>query len=337
MKPRKKINLIIFFLLLRSNYVEVTAADQVILDGIDVPQGLPFLFKNGVYYLLENMVETKFIAISDNIVIDGNGYTIQGDLTSDSVGIEITGSTNVTIRNFKISSFENGIHIDESTDNKIYNNTFLDNEYAIVAERDSGYNVLFMNNFIEQEVRISSQNTWYNGFTGNYWSDIDKEDIYYGPYQSEVGSDGIVDRPFYIDEYNIDNYPLMEPLQSINHKSIDEIVGPIISYKLIIVTDGLGTTDPPPGVHVFNENEVVNVTALPENGWEFEQWILDETQVIQNISYTVLMNNPRRILAEFKEIPVEEELVEPNLLIVFGILISIIAIWYFIKMIRMNK
>ena len=58
-----------------------------------------------------------------------------------------------------------------------------------------------------------SANNWDYGYPsgGNYWSDYNGTDVYSGPYQNETGSDGKGDTPYSIDEYNVDDYPLMTP------------------------------------------------------------------------------------------------------------------------------
>jgi hypothetical protein len=54
---------------------------------------------------------------------------------------------------------------------------------------------------------VANPSTWDNGIRGNYWSD------YQTRYTnaSEIGNTGIGDTPFYINDNNIDHYPLMEP------------------------------------------------------------------------------------------------------------------------------
>jgi hypothetical protein len=49
---------------------------------------------------------------------------------------------------------------------------------------------------------------------GNYWSDYVGSDLYGGPLQNVVGSDGIGDLPYVIDTNNTDRYPLTSPWSS---------------------------------------------------------------------------------------------------------------------------
>jgi len=84
-------------------------------------------------------------------------------------------------------------------DNSIHHNNFVDNT---VQAYDDGIN-----------------NFWDDGYSsgGNYWSDYSGVDLYSGPYQNELGSDGIGDTPYVIDENNRDNYPLMKPYPWATH------------------------------------------------------------------------------------------------------------------------
>jgi len=82
----------------------------------------------------------------------------------------------------------------------------------------SRYNVIFHNYFIDntEQVNIPTSgyaNVWDGGYPsgGNCWSDYSGVDLYSGPDQDQLGSDGIGDTSYIIDDYNIDHYPLISP------------------------------------------------------------------------------------------------------------------------------
>jgi hypothetical protein len=54
---------------------------------------------------------------------------------------------------------------------------------------------------------------WDDGYpsVGNYWSDYDSIDNFWGENQNFKGCDMIGDKPYVIDENNRDRYPLMIP------------------------------------------------------------------------------------------------------------------------------
>jgi len=66
--------------------------------------------------------------------------------------------------------------------------------------------------------------SWDYGYPsgGNYWSLYTGVDNYHGPNQEIIGSDGIGDTPYIIDEYNQDNYPLIKPWTPIEVPPVED-------------------------------------------------------------------------------------------------------------------
>jgi parallel beta-helix repeat protein len=102
------------------------------------------------------------------------------------------------------------------------NNVTENNQWGIRLLGDQHDNIIYHNNFIDNgpgdRIQVSmlppaanaaaaNPNTWDNGTSGNYWSDY----LTRYPNASEIGNTGVGDTPFYINENNIDHYPLMEP------------------------------------------------------------------------------------------------------------------------------
>jgi len=71
-------------------------------------------------------------------------------------------------------------------------------------------------------------NVWDNGTSGNYWSDYF---IRY-PNAAQIDGLGIGDTPFYINENNIDRFPLLEPIIISEFSSL--IMLSVISFLVII-------------------------------------------------------------------------------------------------------
>ncbi|MFA6462355.1 MAG: NosD domain-containing protein [Candidatus Woesearchaeota archaeon] len=90
-----------------------------------------------------------FIVTSDNIVINGNNYTLTGN--GSGTAINLNGRTGVNLTNIQISNFSSGIALDYS------NNSLLEN----VVITNSTYGVIFNhsnNNTLSDS--ILSNNTW---------------------------------------------------------------------------------------------------------------------------------------------------------------------------------
>jgi uncharacterized repeat protein (TIGR02543 family) len=61
---------------------------------------------------------------------------------------------------------------------------------------------------------------------------------------------------------------------------------------------GGGTTDPSVGVHVYSEDEVVDITATPNAGYEFDHWTGDVADP-NAASTTVTMDGDKTVTAHF--------------------------------------
>jgi len=64
----------------------------------------------------------------------------------------------------------------------------------------------------------------------------------------------------------------------------------------------MGTTDPPPGEYTYPEGETVTVEAIPNPGYQFDYWVLDESTVTDN-PITITMDDDHHLTAIFKEAP----------------------------------
>ena len=168
-------------------------------------------------------------------------------LTGNTRGIQLIYTKNSTITKNNITSCHDGISLDRSSNyNNITENNIISNRNGLFISYLSKYNVIsknritgnhkgiifsessdnkiYHNNFIdnaEQAYSYASPNIWDDGYPsgGNYWSDYNGTDLYIGPYQNEIGSDGIGDNWYEIDENNTDHYPLMGMFSDFNATS----------------------------------------------------------------------------------------------------------------------
>jgi len=150
-------------------------------------------------YLMSNydgirLYESSNNSITENIVIEnyygislssssGNNI-ISNNVTANNGGISLYWSSNENriVKNHVALNTLSGLRLNESSNNHIYHNNFVDN--------------------IEQVHNINSTNVWDDGYPsgGNYWSNYTGID---------ANIDGIGDSSYEIDSMNIDHYPLM--------------------------------------------------------------------------------------------------------------------------------
>jgi len=158
----------------------------------------------------------------DGIRIDvfSNYNIVAGNIITNNGlhGLDLNGDLNSIVGNNIIGNKYDGIRLDVSSEyNRISGNNITNNYDGIYLEKASN-NSIYHNNFINNTEQVylahlNDINIWDDSYPsgGNYWSDYTGVDNCGGPYQNETGSDGIGDTPYFIDENNRDNYPLMNP------------------------------------------------------------------------------------------------------------------------------
>ena len=100
------------------------------VDGSIAPSTAPVSTLDKITYTLTNNIFDSIVIERNNVVVDGAGYAIQG--TGIGAGIELVGRSNVAIKNMTIIAFQNGIHLEGSSNNNIDgNNITANNEYGI--------------------------------------------------------------------------------------------------------------------------------------------------------------------------------------------------------------
>lgn len=180
----------------------------------------------------------------------GQVWTIVGNNITLNTGAGICfvyGSSGNAVSDNYIAGNGLGIQLSDALENAITANTIIENNgWAIRLNGSQGNNVIHHNNFIDNHVKEGLQvsmpatwsfytlrandfanfsalktppplkdptlspgnpNSWDDGREGNFWSDYRTR----YPNASEVGNTGVGDTPFFINENNIDRYPLMKP------------------------------------------------------------------------------------------------------------------------------
>jgi parallel beta-helix repeat protein len=175
-----------------------------------------------------NITNNNYLGVM--VGADSDGSTISGNYVSKnghaddimSAGITL-GSANVVVERNTIIDNYLGVRLN-SPRNLLRENNISSNVEGIRIAVSPGYEQIYHNNFIENEVQVGHpewvdpSTIWDSGYPsgGNYWSDYNGTDLLNGPDQNETGSDGIGDTAYSIDAYVIDNYPLMGMFYAFN-------------------------------------------------------------------------------------------------------------------------
>jgi parallel beta-helix repeat protein len=109
-------------------------------DGNVDPATAPIQRDGEVYTFTSNIVNYSIMVQRNNIVIDGEGYSLQNGAWGDE-GIVLSVVSNVTIKNMEIKRFHYGVVIGNSSHNTIIGNYIVNNSYAIILEFSSFNNI----------------------------------------------------------------------------------------------------------------------------------------------------------------------------------------------------
>jgi parallel beta-helix repeat protein len=112
-------------------------------DGSIAPPTAP-IDRAGDYYTLTGSISatTDGIIIQKNdIVLDGNGYAVQGAQAQNSRGVGLSEITSMTIKNLQIDGFTFGVWLNYSSGNSLSGNIIASNDNGILMEYSSNNSV----------------------------------------------------------------------------------------------------------------------------------------------------------------------------------------------------
>ena len=78
----------------------------------------------------------------------------------------------------------------------------------------------------------------------------------------------------------------------------------LVVYTISLEVDGNGSTEPAAGTHEYDKGDVVSITAIPGEGWQFDGWSGDVTDP-QLAMTTLIVTSDKTVTADFS-------LVEPD-------------------------
>jgi len=127
-------------------------------DGSIDPPTVSISSVDNITYTFTDDIYDSIVVERGNIIIDGDGHTLQGQGAYDSKGIALSGRSNVTIRNIEIRAFYFGIWFSNSTNNNIVRSNVTKNKYGF-SLLESSHNNIAGNNITSNMSGISSYNS----------------------------------------------------------------------------------------------------------------------------------------------------------------------------------
>jgi parallel beta-helix repeat protein len=135
-------------------------------DGSIDPPTASILTADNVTYVLNGSIYGSIVAEKNNTVIDGSGYTLQGDQYYPN-GIELDGTSNITIKNMNITNYYYGIVLEDSSNSIISGNTVTDSFCGVFLDHSSFNDTISGNTitFLWRDIWLNSSSN--NVVSGN--------------------------------------------------------------------------------------------------------------------------------------------------------------------------
>ena len=165
-----------------------------------------------------------YMTYASNNTISGNNITEPSQPECRGIYLRENSGNNIISGNNIVGFWWTGILSEGSSNNIISGNTIKDNMNGIWLSGGSN-NRIYNNNFIDLPnpcfFEHASTHTFDAGYPlgGNYWDIYNGADLFSGLFQNETGSDGIGDTPHLMPFDNEDNYPLMGMFSEFNATS----------------------------------------------------------------------------------------------------------------------
>jgi parallel beta-helix repeat protein len=160
------------------------------------------IIQNSIYGL-ELKGASNNTVYCNNITENGLGILVEGTIgggESNNACFNLI-TNNQIAKNLQWGLVLNGSQID----NQIYANNFIDNNLGQGLQVSIPMIMELSSDLLSYKLLPGQRNTWNNDSIGNYWSD------YQARYPNATVNASDWDTPFYINENNIDQHPLVNP------------------------------------------------------------------------------------------------------------------------------
>ena len=126
-------------------------------DGSIEPSTAPIQRTGNIYTFTSDIINNSIVVQRDNIVIDGQNFTVQGNYPLFSgFGISLSFRNNVTIKNVAVTNFQTEINLENTTQSKLINNNITTYTYEDGIKLSNSTNNIISNNIIYSYANLYS-------------------------------------------------------------------------------------------------------------------------------------------------------------------------------------
>jgi len=163
----------------RVQKVEASGTIYIRADGSIEPLTVNITSLDNTTYTFTDSNYDEIVVERNDIIIDGNDYTLQGSGAYDSKGIDLSSRSNVTVKDMTIRNFYDGIYLSSTNKATLINNSITNNYNDGIRLTGSFNNTIIGNNITNNDwqgivLGWSSNNSIAgNNITNNDWHGIE--------------------------------------------------------------------------------------------------------------------------------------------------------------------
>jgi len=139
-------------------------------DGSIDPPTAPIQRNGDVYTFTDNIYDSIMVERS-NAIVDGNGYILEGSGSLSYMGLNISNTHNITVKNVTIKSFGCGIYLNSTSDNTIFDvvlgGSMTERNHEGICLEYSSNNSIFGNSLSKNDRGISLGDSLNNSIIAN--------------------------------------------------------------------------------------------------------------------------------------------------------------------------
>jgi len=155
----------VFGVVLNVPVVRASGTIYIRADGSIDPPTAPILSSDNITYTFTDNVYDSIVVERSNIIIDGNGYTLQGG--GSGYGFNLTTINNVTVKNTNIKNFYFGVYLNSASDNVISGDNMTTNNIVAVMLEFSDNNTVSNNDITNNKYGCECLDSSYNNIIEN--------------------------------------------------------------------------------------------------------------------------------------------------------------------------